>query len=78
MTDWMYEASNLQGQLESARSEISVLQEFYREVSKLTLRHDVIGCVDGNEYASVSPAKLGALLEKIDPQWIDKIKGQHG
>jgi len=78
MTDWLYEASHLQGQLESARSELSVLQEFFREVSRLTLRHDVIASVDGNEYASVSPAKLGKLLEEIDPCWIDKIARKHG
>lgn len=70
--DWMYEATNLQAQLENARSEIDTLRKFYKSVAKLTLEHDVITSVNGNQYASVSPSKLGELLETIDLRWIEK------
>ena len=44
---------------------VAKLEAFFKAVAMLTSNHDVIG----NTYASVSPAKLGEELEKVDPDW---------
>lgn len=48
------------------------LNEFYREVARLTVKHDVIikkGTSHG--VASVSPKTLGEALSKVDPKWFE-------
>lgn len=45
------------------------LEEFYREVVRLTNHHDAIVCENGITYGSVSPADLGKALEKVDTNW---------
>jgi hypothetical protein len=40
------------------------LKDFYKEVCKLTLHHDIL-----NDSAVVYPSKLGPMLEKVDQQW---------
>lgn len=44
------------------------LKDFYKEVSDLTLNHDVL-----NDHAVVYPSDLGILLEKIDSEWQLKV-----
>lgn len=41
-----------------------LLEEFFRKVAHLTVRHDSIG-----EHAVVYPSKLGKALAKVDPDW---------
>jgi len=73
MTDWMVVASDTQARLEDLQTQHDRLRAFYDSVAALTLRHDVIECVDGNEYASVAPSRLGPLLETVDPEWYRKV-----
>jgi hypothetical protein len=44
---------------------VAKLEAFFKAVALLTSNHDVIG----DSYATVSPAKLGIELEKVDPEW---------
>lgn len=56
------------------------LLEFYKEVARLTLNHDSIhfSVMNGSkeeqdiDYAVVFPSKLGAALEKVDPEWVTR------
>ena len=56
---------------------LATLEEFYRTVVDLTLNHDGAHfyITDNHErkletdIAMVSPAKLGAALQKVDPEW---------
>lgn len=66
---WLHKSLAHEADLDVTRGKLYQLEQFYREVARLTAQHDVIVSVDGNEYASVSPARLGALLEKIDRDW---------
>jgi hypothetical protein len=53
------------------------LEEFFRTVAKLTANHDGIHFRVTNDHedqieqdiAVVYPSKLGAALEKVDPEW---------
>jgi len=62
------------------KARLKKLEEFYRTVADLTSNHDGAHfyITDGRErkletdVAMVSPAKLGAALEKVDPQWWKK------
>jgi hypothetical protein len=47
-------------------NELTKLRAFYKEVALMTLDHDEDNI---NGQATVSPAKLGKALEKVDPQW---------
>lgn len=47
---------------------LAKLEAFFREVAELTVNHYVL--VNGDEdSAVVYPSKLGAALERVDPQW---------
>lgn len=73
MTDWQYLAASTEAELDIARVKLGRLEMFYNEIKKLTLNHDVVISVDGNEYASVSPRKLGEALSKVNEEWyLDK------
>lgn len=56
------------------------LLEFYKEVARLTLNHDSFhfSVMNGAkeeqdiDYAVVFPSKLGAALEKVDPEWVTR------
>ena len=74
MTDWMYQASSAQAELETLRARMERLEMFYLEARELCLHHDVVRCTDGNVYASVSPRKLGDALTKVNPEWYDAKK----
>ena len=54
----------LQVRLQKADAELAKLREFYRDVARMTLHHDVLG-----ESAVVYPSNLGVALAKIDPEW---------
>jgi len=43
---------------------LALLEQFFKEVVSLTLRHDVI-----DDHAVVYPNKLEVSLEKVDPEW---------
>ena len=48
------------------------LEAFFKAVADLTVNHDTLdSSQDGMEedYAVVFPNKLGAELEKVDPEW---------
>lgn len=59
------------------QTRLEKLEEFFRTVADLTSNHDGAHfyITDNHErkletdVAMVSPAKLGAALEKVDPQW---------
>lgn len=74
MTDWMYQASSAQAEVENLRARMERLEILYREVSDLCLNHDVVECSNGNVYASVSPRKLGDALARVDKEWYDAKK----
>ena len=44
--------------------ELELLRTFFKEVSELTLNHDVL-----EDHAVVYPCNLGPVLEKINKQW---------
>lgn len=44
------------------------LKDFYKEVSDLTLNHDVL-----NDNAVVYPNKLGNILEKVNKEWYKQV-----
>lgn len=48
--------------------ELNKLREFYKEICELTANHDVIENEDVG-IAVVYPNRLGAALEKINPEW---------
>ena len=73
---WINKALAHEADLDVTRNRMYRLETFYKAVANLTLNHDVIACIDGNEYASVAPSKLGPLLETIDPKWYDLNKEQ--
>lgn len=53
------------------KHDLDKLEEFFREVAKLTSDHDVLG-----DSAVVYPSKLGKALEKVDENWWrSKIEG---
>ena len=73
MTDWQYLAAKSEAELDIAQVKLGRLEILYNEVKQLTLNHDVVISVDGNEYASVSPRKLGDALSKVNTEWyLDK------
>ena len=54
------------------RQWLQKLEAFYEAVIDLTINHDTLtSSQDGVEdyYAVVFPKKLGAALEKVDPEW---------
>ena len=73
---WMNKALAHEADLDVTRQKLHRLETFYKEVAKLTLRHDVIESTNGNEYASVAPSNLGPLLETIDSEWWRKVGDQ--
>jgi len=73
-TYWLHKSLAHEADLDVARNKLYRLEKFYQEVARLTLNHDVIRAVDGNEYASVAPSNLGPLLEEIDPKWYANVK----
>lgn len=73
-TYWLHKSLAHEAELDVTRTRLYKLEQFYQEVARLTMNHDVIRAVDGNEYASVSPSNLGALLEEIDPNWYGNVK----
>lgn len=73
MTDWQYLAAKSEAELDIAQTKLGRLEMFYDEVKKLTLNHDVVISVDGDEHACVSPRKLGDALSKVNAEWhLDK------
>ena len=66
---WISSALFNEAELDNARQEIWKLKKFFSAVGDLTLHHDVAYNTQGEEIASVSPRKLGELLETIDPNW---------
>lgn len=51
---------------------LTLLEEFFKEVSKLTLNHgSIYSRIDENVdgIATVTPKDLGEALEKVDPEW---------
>lgn len=69
---WLSAALSNEAELDNARQEIWKLKKFFLAVSDLTLHHEVAYNEHGEEVASVSPRKLGELLETIDPNWYKK------
>lgn len=67
--DWLYKYSEVQAQLENAQSRLNKLETFYREIIELTVKHDAVNSIDGNQYASVSPSKISDALSKVNPTW---------
>ena len=58
--------------------ELRKLREFYKEIAKLTVNHDVLypsgdGPVDDG-VAVVYPSKLGSVLSKIDNEWYINLR----
>jgi hypothetical protein len=66
---WILQASNAQAEIELLRAHTEKLEKFYKEVSELCIKHDVVHSIDGNSYASVDPRKLGDLLATINKEW---------
>ena len=54
----------LQDRLKELNEKLIKLEQFYRAVADLTLRHDVL-----NGYAVVYPSNLGPLLESVNSEW---------
>jgi hypothetical protein len=52
--------------------DVAKLREFFQAVAKLTLDHDVIA-----DHACVTAARLGAELEKVDPEWCAILDKPH-
>lgn len=69
---WLSSALANEAELDIARQEIWKLKKFFLAVGNLTLHHEVAYNEHGEEVASVSPRKLGELLETIDPNWYKK------
>ena len=69
---WLNSALANEAELDNARQEIWKLKKFFLAVADLTLHHEVAYNEHGEEVASVSPRKLGELLETIDPNWYKK------
>jgi hypothetical protein len=46
------------------KERLEKLEQLFREVADLTLRHE-----ETENMAWVSPYKLGLALEKVDPEW---------
>lgn len=74
MTDWLLQASNAQAEIDHLRLRLERLEKFYQEVQHLCLHHDVVHCVDGNAYASISPRKLNDVLSNVDENWYNVKK----
>lgn len=66
---WLSEACRAQSEIDALYTKLARYEDFFEEVVKLTVKHDVIACTNGNRYASVSPKKLGAELAKIKEDW---------
>lgn len=49
--------------------ELTKLREFFATVARLTVNHRACGLDTAQEHAWVSPADLGAALEKVDRNW---------
>lgn len=76
MTDmWMNSALAAEAELDITRRKLHLLEKFFLDVADLTLNHDVAYNESGEEIASVSPRKLGQLLETINPEWYKKETG---
>jgi len=71
---WIHKSLAHEADLDVTRNRLYKLETFYKAVAQLTLNHDVIRSIDGDEHASVAPSKLGPLLEEIDPKWYANIK----
>jgi len=57
---------------EKEEARIAKLEAFYKAVIDLTLNHDTLNSPiwgGEEEHAVVFPSKLGAALEKVDPEW---------
>jgi HKD family nuclease len=51
------------------------LYQFYLEVAKLTLEHDVLAFSENHEYiAVVYSSNLDKELEKVNQEWYEDIK----
>lgn len=70
--DWLYKYSEAQAQLENAQSRLSKLETFYREMIEMTINHDAVNSIDGNQYASVSPSKIAEALAKVNSKWYEE------
>lgn len=70
--DWLYKYSEAQANLENAQSRLSRLETFYNEIIEMTINHDVVRSIDGNEYASVSPKRISEALAKVTPRWYEE------
>lgn len=58
------------------RQRLEKLESFFKEVASLTVNHDTLTSSDDgveDEYAVVYPNKLGAALEKVDPDWYKNV-----
>ena len=43
---------------------IEKLEQFFKEIASMTISHDVI-----DDHACVTADRLGAALEKVNPEW---------
>lgn len=66
---WMSFALSKEADLDIALRKLSKLETFFEEIKEMTLKHDVISCINGNDYASVSPNKIGKALAKVREDW---------
>jgi hypothetical protein len=66
---WMGIALSKEADLDIAYRKIEKLEHFFKEICELTVNHDVISCINGNDYASVSPRKIGEALIKVKEDW---------
>jgi hypothetical protein len=69
MTDWLVVSAETQAKLEDTQNELRKYKKFYQEVIRLTIDHDVIESINGNDYASISPRKMAEVLATIDENW---------
>ena len=66
---WLNSALAREAELDIANRKLHELQKFFSAVCDLTSQHDTAYNEHGEEIASVSPRKLGELLETIDANW---------
>jgi hypothetical protein len=69
MTCWLSQAAEAEAKLDNARIQLELYEKVLKEIARLTVDHDIIVSLNGNEYASVSPRKLGESLAVVKADW---------
>lgn len=67
--EWLYKAANAEAELDIARKKLELLEQFYRDIVELTIKHDNITSKEDVDYAVVKSNKLGEVLSKVNSNW---------